>query len=117
MPLHLFHSNCRVIPLFTLNELDVLTKIKGYFLGSTNQLLLQFPKSEPDCVINLDSRTFNVNNGMEKELKLTKYEKAFIKNLTRTIMEDWQEEDENWTSNLQNYHFRYFEREEWSLKI
>lgn len=41
-------------PLFALPEVDKLEKDKGYLLGTTNQLFLNFPKIKADIVVDLD---------------------------------------------------------------
>jgi hypothetical protein len=56
----------------------------GYLIGTTNQLLLQFPKSNPDCVLNLDASTFDlINVSLEPFVRPSKEEINFIKNLNK----------------------------------
>lgn len=39
----------------TLHEIDLFDHVKGFLIGTTNQLFLNFPKSKADIVINLDN--------------------------------------------------------------
>ncbi len=48
---------CSFYPLFALPEVDKLDKDKGYLLGTTNQLFLNFPKIKADLVVDLDKFT------------------------------------------------------------
>ena len=44
-------------PLFALPEVDKLDSEKGFLLGTTNQLFLNFPKIKADLVVDLDKFT------------------------------------------------------------
>lgn len=44
-------------PLFALPEVDKLDTEKGYLLGTTNQLFLNFAKIKADIVVDLDKFT------------------------------------------------------------
>ena len=43
--------------MFALPEVDRLDSDKGYLLGTTNQLFLNFPKIKADLVVDLDKFT------------------------------------------------------------
>lgn len=55
LPLQIFNSETQLIPLLTLEGIDILDKCKGFLVGTTNPLLLNFPKAKADIVINLDN--------------------------------------------------------------
>lgn len=38
----------------TLHEIDLFDTCKGYLIGTTNQLFLNFNKAKADIIINLD---------------------------------------------------------------
>ena len=44
-------------PLFALPEVDKLDLDKGFLLGTTNQLFLNFPKIKADIIVDLDKFT------------------------------------------------------------
>ena len=44
-------------PLFALPEVDKLDLEKGFLMGTTNQLFLNFPKIKADIVVDLDKFT------------------------------------------------------------
>ena len=44
-------------PLFALPEVDKLDNEKGFMLGTTNQLFLNFPKIKADIIVDLDKFT------------------------------------------------------------
>ena len=50
----MFHSKCKFVPIFSLNELELFESCSGYLAGTTNQLFLNFPKAKADLVINID---------------------------------------------------------------
>lgn len=54
-PLQLFNSETQFIPLLSLQDVDILERLKGFLVGTTNPLLLNFPKAKADIVINLDN--------------------------------------------------------------
>jgi hypothetical protein len=54
-PLQLFNIHTEFIPLFTLNEIEMFDRAKGYLLGTTNQLFLNFKQSKADIILNLDN--------------------------------------------------------------
>lgn len=92
-PLQIYNSETQLIPLISLTEVDMLEQCKGFLVGATNPLLLNFPKGKADIVINLD--TEKVDFPQEKHassaqahlIKLcrqhTSYEKKFLANITK----------------------------------
>ena len=46
-----------LFPFFALPEVDRLDHEKGYLLGTTNQLFLNFPKIKADLIVDLDKFT------------------------------------------------------------
>jgi hypothetical protein len=55
LPLQLYTSKTQFIPLIALQEIDVLDNCKGFLVGTTNPLFLNFPKAKADIIINLDN--------------------------------------------------------------
>ena len=89
LPLKIFNNRCLFLPLSTLNDLDLLTKWKGFLIGCTNKLLMQYPSIKLDWVINLDDNEFEFR---QTELcKLVKtpttMEKNFISSLIKQLKE------------------------------
>ena len=56
LPLKVFHDMNMFIPVFTLYDVDYLLalKLKGYFIGTSNSVILQNKKIERDVVVNVD---------------------------------------------------------------
>jgi hypothetical protein len=93
MPLQIYNTETQLIPLISLTEIDMLEACKGFLVGATNPLLLNFPKAKADIVINLD--TEKVDFPQEKSagsqqsalIKLcrqhTSYEKKLIANIIK----------------------------------
>lgn len=45
-------------PMLPLPEVDKIDHSKGYLIGTTNQLFLNFPKLKADLVVDLDKQTW-----------------------------------------------------------
>lgn len=60
------------MPLCTLHDLDTLVERKGYFVGTTNQLLLNYPKSKADMIINLDADKVDFPNEKSPLVKVAR---------------------------------------------
>lgn len=54
LPLELFHSKCKFVPIFSLADLSFFDECSGFLAGTTNQLFLNYPKARADLVINID---------------------------------------------------------------
>jgi len=78
------HKEFPFIPLLTLNELPLLEEVKYFFIGTTNQLLLHYPKATPDAIINLDSQKIDFMN--EKKLKLTRAHTHYERKLVSALL-------------------------------
>ena len=85
-PFKLFHDMNIFNPIFTLHEIDLLieSKPKGYFIGTSNSLLLQNKSIERDLLINIDECSFELNyynkdNDDDKLIKITNKEKEMYK--------------------------------------
>lgn len=86
LPLHIFNNKTYLIPLFTLNDLDLLNELNGYLIGTTNMLILQLPHIKSDCIVNIDNLSISVENKkLESALKTTTYEQHFVKKLLKSI--------------------------------
>ena len=84
MPLHVFasepsdqaeprRSSSRGVsfyPLLALPEVDKLEKDKGYLVGTTNQLFLNFPKIRADLVVDLDKFTITTMAEIKEASKM-----------------------------------------------
>ncbi len=88
LPLHVYNGRTFLIPLFTLNDLDLLNELNGYTIGTTNLLMLQLPQVKADAYINLDTRTFTVENKkLEPAIRTTSMEQAMIKKLLKARLQ------------------------------
>lgn len=57
-------------PLLALPEVDRLDKDKGFLLGTTNQLFLNFPKIKADIVVDLDKFTVLTMTEVREQSKM-----------------------------------------------
>lgn len=87
LPLKLFNNRCLFLPLSTLDDLDILSECKGFLVGCTNRLLMQYPKIKLDCIINLDDTTIDYQQtDLSKVCKpLSSTEKSFISSLVKEL--------------------------------
>ena len=106
LPLKVFHDMNMFIPIFTLYDVDYLLalKLKGYFIGTSNSVILQNKKIERDVVVNVDecivefsemyddddnisntssSSFMSGNNSFSKVLKLTNKEREMYREWKR----------------------------------
>ena len=64
-------------------------------MGTTNQLLLNYPKSKADLIINLDTEKIDFPNEKSHIVKVsrnhTNYEKKFVSNILKAINVDQEE--------------------------
>ena len=87
LPLKLFNSRCVLLPLSTLDDLDLLSECKGFLVGCTNQLLMQYPKIKLDWVLNLDDGTteYRKTDLWKIAKAITSTEKHFINSLVKEL--------------------------------
>ena len=103
LPLKVFNTEFKVFPLFTLFDFNMLEGLKGFLIGTTNQMILNHTKIKFDIAINLDSHKIMISNEIpEKLLKITKNEKN-VYSVIYNKMKDHYNEDENWLINMNNY--------------
>lgn len=57
-------------PLLALPEVDKLDKDRGFLLGTTNQLFLNFPKIKADIVVDLDKFTIQTMTEVRESSKM-----------------------------------------------
>jgi hypothetical protein len=81
--------------MFTLHELDKIDKSVGFLIGTTNQLLLNFPKSRADLIINLDTEKIDYPNEKALHVKTckthTNYEKKLLAHILKSVNIDYDE--------------------------
>lgn len=84
LPLHVFASEpsdkaepsrsgrkgVSLYPLLALPEVDKLDKDRGYLLGTTNQLFLNFPKIKADLVVDLDKFSISTMSDIRETSKM-----------------------------------------------
>ena len=59
----------------------------GYLLGTTNFLLMNYPKISPDCLVNLDTGKIDILGKADKEmLKYSEYDKEFYATVCKVIL-------------------------------
>ncbi len=86
LPLHVYNNKTLLIPLFTLNDLELLGELNGYTIGTTNVLLLQLPHVKADAYINIDAQTFVVENKLlVSALKPTSHEVSMVRKLLKVL--------------------------------
>ena len=85
LPLHVYSSKCPMILYLNLIELPFLEKLSsGYLVGSSNFLLMNYPKIAPDCLINLDTGEIDISMKDYKSLlKLSDFDKTFYAQLCK----------------------------------
>ena len=70
------------MPLFCLNDIDLLNGMKGYTIGTTNLLIFQMEKLKPDAYYDIDKNELKINSKeLKSALKNTDYESKLIKKL------------------------------------
>ena len=104
LPLKFLNKNSVIYSILTLYDIDKIENknVVSYFVGTTNQLLLNFNKLEFDCIINLDedkitfSKKLNMNilNMGKKETSIMKKLKKECKSLFD--MDNSDDMDDNW---------------------
>jgi len=100
LPLQVYNSKTYLMPLFTLNDLNLLKELNGYTIGTTNKLLLELPQIKADVYINIDEQSFILHNkALEPILKLTTYEQTFIGSIVKSIESEMGKKYEvsNWS--------------------
>lgn len=86
LPLQVYNHKTFLIPLFGLSDLDMLKDLNGYTIGTTNMLITQLPQIKIDLYINIDAKTFTLNNKALKPIvKLTGSESSFMKKLVKSV--------------------------------
>lgn len=88
-PLNLFNNTNLLYPIFTLFDLDFITKLnlKGFLLGTSNALVIKTKEIKADCIINIDENTITYEEDSieEKAIKLTDKEKALMSLIKSTV--------------------------------
>jgi hypothetical protein len=108
LPLKVFNSEVKVFPLFTLFDFNMLDGLKGFLIGTTNQMILNHTKIKFDIAINLDTQKIMISNEIpEKILKITKNEKNLYSVIYNKMKDNYSVE-ENWLINM-NYYDTIFE--------
>ncbi len=79
LPLRLFGKDVLFMPMFTLNDIDLLSGSRGYTIGTTNILIFQMPQIQADAYFNIDEGKLTVKTEELKPLlKSTEKERAII---------------------------------------
>ena len=89
LPLYLFNNNNMIYPLFTLFDLDFIskTKINGILLGTSNALVINTKEIKADCLINLDEKKiiYKEDTIEEKAIKFTDKEKELYSKISQAL--------------------------------
>jgi hypothetical protein len=86
LPLHVYNKKTILLPLFTLNDIEILRDYNGFTLGTTNALMLQLQQIKADVYINIDTNSFVLGNKkLEDATKITGYEQQLAKKLFKVI--------------------------------
>ena len=88
-PFMLFNNQNMLYPIFTLFDLDFITKLNlnGFLLGTSNALVIKTKEIKADCIINLDESKiyYEEDSVEEKAIKLTDKEKALLNLIKSTV--------------------------------
>ena len=88
-PFMLFNNKNMLYPIFTLFDLDFITKLNlnGFLLGTSNALVIKTKEIKADCIINLDESKiyYEEDSVEEKAIKLTDKEKALLNLIKSTV--------------------------------
>lgn len=78
--------------MMTLHEIDNFDNWKGFLVGSTNQLFLNFPKARADVVINLDLEKVEFPNEKQNNsiIKICKNHTSFEKKIVTKLLKDFE---------------------------
>ena len=84
LPLEIFDENYALHPYFSIFQLAELEK-PGYFIGCTNQMIMEHPKSLPNAIVNLETLKikFMLPGKMARYAKLNSHETKFIKEICK----------------------------------
>ena len=99
-PLQVYSNKIFLIPFFTLSDLDVLKGLDGYTIGITNSIIFELPQVKADAYINIDERTFVLNNKLlEADIRSTGYEQGIIRNIVKSVESRIKKKSEviNWS--------------------
>ncbi len=98
----IFNSMIKVFPLFTLFDFNMLEGLRGFIVGTTNQMMLNHNRIKFDIAINLDTQKIMISNDIpEKYLKMSKEDKNIYNKVFNTIKDNYKE-DEAWMISM-NY--------------
>jgi hypothetical protein len=104
-PLKLFHNKYVLFPIFTLFDMDKITKDKvdSYIICSSNPLLLQSKEVKWDCLINLDDKEIIYKDDIpEYILEVKSFEKAMINKIVELIKSNEKVEEKYYEKKKDN---------------
>lgn len=106
LPLQIFNKGGFFEPYLSLQQLDALSKLKWYLIGTSNDLLLDQKPKISDLMIHIDHQNDSLeffDQDLEKFLQLTSQDKKFIDNLIRQVEKlKTNDEVEEGTSSIYN---------------
>jgi hypothetical protein len=97
LPLRVFNKEYKIFPLFTLFDFHMIEGLKGFIIGTTNQMVVNHNKLKNDVIVNLDTGKILIASEIpEKLLKLSKEEKIVYNRIFNKIKNNF-DENEEWT--------------------
>jgi hypothetical protein len=101
LPLRVFNTEYKIFPLFTLFDFHMTEGLKGFIIGTTNQMVVGHNKLKNDVIINLDTGKILISNDIpEKLLKMSKEEKNVYNKIYNKIKSNYNDATEDWLINM-----------------
>jgi hypothetical protein len=101
LPLRVFNKDYKVFPLFTLFDFHMIENLKGFIIGTTNQMVVNHNKLKNDVIVNLDTGKILIATEIpEKVLKMSKEEKSVYNRIYNKIKTNFNDSTEDWVINM-----------------
>jgi hypothetical protein len=101
LPLRVFNKEYKVFPLFTLFDFHMIENLKGFVIGTTNQMVVNHNKLKNDVIVNLDTGKILIATEIpEKLLKMSKEEKNVYNKIYNQIKTNFNDCTEDWVINM-----------------
>ena len=114
LPLKFLNKNNVIYSILTLYDIDKIEEknINGYFIGTTNPLLMNYNKIEFDCIINLDEDKIIFSKKLNSNiLNMGKIENSIMKKLKKECkslfdIDNSDNMDDNWMLDKDDVNFK-----------
>ncbi len=116
-PLKIFNNKYMLYPIFTLFDLDQISKIDSYIICSSNPLFLQSKDIKWDCLINLDEKEINFKENVpDFILEVNNKEKEMINEIIDFIKLHEKQEEKYYEKKKDIELLKYFSNSKRDLK-